>query len=198
LTVTKSVLNKEELTRNIPGPFGNWKLYDEDADPDEPCVEDDVASRMEGFGGSMNALCSPPFSIKSEEEDEINITAEAHQETSDSELSSIESMDSIEFEESLGSSASQAVNHGPQFTTATRLSSSPLPEESPSPPSSPIKLESTSPSPTRGSSRSAKALSRVRKQCKHCGTIASISWRNGPAPDRNRCMNPSCDLPRDR
>jgi len=152
---------------------------------------------MEAFEGERNPLCSPPDSIKSEEEDERNFGAEAQSDTSDSELSSAQSMESIEFDESFSSSATQAVNHGTQ-STAGQLGSSPLPEESPSPQSSPFKLESASPSPIKGSSRAEKTRSRVRKQCKHCGTIASMSWRNGPVPDRDRCMNPSCGLSRGR
>ncbi|KAE9377038.1 hypothetical protein N431DRAFT_189346 [Stipitochalara longipes BDJ] len=152
---------------------------------------------MEAFGSEMNPLCSPPVSIKTEEEVEENIDAEVQQDMSDSELSSAKSMESIEFDESFSSSATQAPNYGTQPTTE-QVDSSSFMEEPDSPQSSPFKLESASPSPVKDSSTSRKPLSRIRKECKHCGTVASIAWRNGPIPDRNRCMNQSCGLLRDR
>jgi hypothetical protein len=154
---------------------------------------------MEAFGGGPNPFFSPPISIKTEDEAEAerNINVVVQQDTSDSELSSAQSMESIDFDESFGSSATQAPNHDTQ-STAGQLNSSPLMEESDSPQSSPFKLESAPPSPDKGSPRPRKPLSRIRKECKHCGTVASLSWRNGPVPDRNRCMNPSCRLLRDR
>lgn len=148
---------------------------------------------MEAFAGAANIHpFTPPVSVKVEEE------------RSDSELSSAKSMDSSELDESFRSDvhhpATEALVEGTP-SDAGQLRNTPsageLASAEPSSEPSPFKLKSASASP-EGSSRSGKALSRVRKECMHCGTVASLAWRNGPNPGRNRCMNPRCGLYRDR
>lgn len=131
---------------------------------------------------------TPPVSVKVEEE------------TSESELSSVESMDSIEFDNSFQSgehSGTSATADGTQSTPG-QLSSSPLNEVPASPDPSPFKLKSASPSSSERGSGPGKVLSKIRKECRHCGTVATTAWMNGPTPDRNRCMNSSCGQYRDR
>jgi len=191
------------------GPLGHWKPYDEDAEPDVTVLppwkkqkveeapkdeggfpSEEVLASLEAFGGAVNRTppFTPPVSVKVEGE------------TSESELSSAESMDSIDFDESFQSgerSGTAAIAGGTQSTPG-QLSSSPLNEESASPESSPFKLKSASPRSSEGGSGPGKVRSKIRKECKHCGTVATAAWMNGPTPDRNMCMNSSCGQYRDR
>jgi hypothetical protein len=199
-----------------PGPFGNWKPYDDDAKPEavspppwkkrkrvEESVEelkeetdsealDEDITRLEAFAGVGQAANTPP--------DTPAVSIKVKEETSDSELSSAKSMESIEFDESFSSGAHSATPAPAEGANsmADQLSSSPLIPEAASPYSSPYKLRSVSPTSSQDSSRSGKSLSKIRKECMHCGTIATADWMNGPTPQRNRCQNPSCSKPRDR
>ncbi len=204
----------------MPGPFGSWKPYDIDAKPEltsqtpheekEKPVEEkmlyerldgsfvavnSVANRLEAFADAMNAPTSPstpPLPVDKRQES-----------TSDSELSEAKSMGSIEFDESFGSAVNSVTPAPTSDTqnTPVQLDSSPTIVVSVSPAASPesrlIKQESISPTPSPGSSKSGKTLSRTRKTCMHCGTIANLAWRNGPAGKRNRCQNSDCSKPRD-
>jgi hypothetical protein len=145
--------------------------------------------------------------------------------TSSSELSSVSSMEDIEFDKSF-SSAANSIAVAPANVSMMALlnsthlmngmfafSGSQIPAAAPSAPISNVRSHAPSPSPSasRSSSYSPTAStaassagktlrvrSKIRSICMHCGTKASIEWRNGPAPDRNRCQNPQCNKPRDR
>jgi hypothetical protein len=162
-------------------------------------VVNSVIDRLEAFADAMNSPTpptTPPPAGKRQES-----TA------SDSELSEAKSMESIEFDESFssaGNSITPAPTFGTQPTTAelessptansitpaTILSTQPVVpqlDSSPtivvsvspvaSPASSSYKQESISPTPSLGNSRSRKTLSRTRKTCMHCGTIADLAVR---------------------
>lgn len=192
------------------GPFGNWKPYDDDAKPEitsqplckkentaEEAVEDtsqsfseeDVA-RLEAFAGVGQAVHTPP--------DTPAVSIKVEDESSDSELSSAKSMESIEFDESFSSAAHSATPARADGTHPMAGQLSPLIPESASPAASPYKLQSVSPTSSEGSSGPGKSLSKIRKECMHCGTVATSTWMNGPTPQRNRCQNPSCNKVRDR
>lgn len=206
------------------GPFGSWKAYDNDAKPEitshtpykekpvvKPVIEEEkptkpmtyerlngeiaevnsVADRLEEFAAAMigrSPPSTPPPSIKREDS------------TSDSELSEAKSMESIEFDESFSSNANCNTVAPPSGTQsmAAQLNDSPANPLPATPASSQYTQESASPSPSPGSSRSQKTLSKTRKSCMHCGTVATAAWRNGPASKRNKCQNSSCNRPRDR
>lgn len=163
--------------------------------PNEEIVEVNcVADRLEEFAAAMNGRSppsTPPPSVKREEY------------TSDSELSSAKSMDSIEFDASFSSNANaDSVTVAPAYGTQSmaQLGSSPtipLPATTASSQYT-YEQEAVSPSPSPGSSRSQKTLSKCRKSCMHCGTVATVAWRNGPSSKRNKCQNSSCNKPRDR
>jgi hypothetical protein len=149
-----------------------------------------VADRLEAFADAMNAP-TPPSTPPPSNKGQAYI--------SDSELSEAKSMESIEFDESF-SSAANSVTPAPALgaqTSSARIESSPGMPVPASPGSSPCKQESISSSSSSGSSKSQRALSRTRKTCMHCGTIATLAWRNGPVSMRNRCQNSSCNKPRD-
>jgi hypothetical protein len=198
------------------GPFGNWKPYDDDAKPEitsqplfkrENTVEEELEepiedtsqsysekdiARLEAFAGVGQAVHTPP--------DTPAVSIKAEDESSDSELSTAQSMESIEFDNSFSSAAHSATPAPADGThpIAGQLSSSPLIPESASPQNSPYKLQSVSPTSSEGSSGPGKSLSKVRKECIHCRTVATSTWMNGPTPQRNRCQNPSCNKIRDR
>jgi hypothetical protein len=203
------------------GPFGIWKAYDNDAKPEvtsqipykekpeKPAEAEEeepmkpmtyenldgeivevntVVDRLEEFAAAMNGgnpPSTPPPSIKREED------------TSESELSDPQSMESIEFDESFSSNA-KCITVAPPSSTqsmAPQLGSNPT---FPMPGTPASTQESASPSPSPSSSRSQKTLSKTRKSCVHCGTVATTAWRNGPASKRNRCQNSKCNKTRDR
>lgn len=202
------------------GPFGSWKAYDNDAKPEitthtpyreKPVIEEEkptkpmtyqrlngeivevnsVVDRLEEFVAEMMGRSPPstsPPSIKREDS------------TSESELSEARSMESIEFDESFSSSANCNTVAPPSGTKsmAAQLNDSPTNPLPATPASSQYTQESASPSPSPGRSRSQKTLSKTRKSCMHCGTVATAAWRNGPASKRNKCQNSSCNKPRDR
>lgn len=155
----------------------------------EVIVVDNVIDHLEEFAAALNAP-SPPSSPPPEAKHEEYI--------SDSELSSAKTMDSIEFDESFSSNSntivvdtsnrtqSMAAQHYTSPTTTMQASSE-----------SSTYNQSVSPSPSPGSTKSHKTLSRTRMTCIHCGTTATLAWRNGPPQTRNRCMNPRCNKPRD-
>jgi hypothetical protein len=150
---------------------------------------DEDISRLEAFAGigANTPPDTPAVSIKIEEQ------------TSESELSSAKSMESIEFDESFSSGGPSATPGPGAISMAGQLSSNPLVPEPQSPSqSSPYKLQSISPTSSEASSERGLARSKVRKQCMHCGTRATDAWMRGPTPLRNKCQNPNCNKPRDR
>ena len=150
---------------------------------------DEDIRRLEAFAGvgANTPPDTPAVSIKIEDQ------------TSDSELSSAKSMESIEFDESFSSGGPLATPARGAISMAGPLSSNPLVPEPQSPThSSPYKLQSISPTSSEASSEWQQTRSKVRKQCMHCGTRATDAWMRGPTSLRNRCQNPNCNKPRDR
>jgi hypothetical protein len=127
------------------------------------------------------------------------VSVKVEDQTSDSELSSAKSMESIEFDESFSSGGSPATAAPGAISLAGQPSSNPLVPEPQSPAqSSPYKLQSISPTSSEASSDWEQTRSKVRKQCMHCGTRATDAWMRGPTSLRNKCQNPNCNKPRDR
>lgn len=150
---------------------------------------DEDISRLEAFAGvgANTPPDTPAVSIKVEDQ------------TSDSELSSAKSMESIEFDESFSSGGPLATAAPGAISMAGQLSSNPVVPEPQSPAqSSPYKLQSISPTSSEASSEWEQTRSKVRKQCMHCGTRATDAWMRGPTSLRNKCQNPNCKKPRDR